>query len=68
MLEGGVNACHAFFGRNVWPDEDKHESGVIGLRPSLLRYQNALLKLAEHLQRVSIVMMMVPLDYHWITS
>eukprot|EP00984_Skeletonema_dohrnii_P024133 scaffold13221_cov123-Skeletonema_dohrnii-CCMP3373.AAC.10 len=48
-VEGGDNnACHAFFGRNVWPDEDKHES-VIGFRQSLLRYQNELLKLADKL-------------------
>ena len=47
-VEGGDNACHAFFGRNVWPDEHKHES-VIGFCQSLLRYQNELLKLADKL-------------------
>ena len=42
------NACHAFFGENVWPDEDKH-GNVRGFRQTLLRYQDELLKLADKL-------------------
>lgn len=42
------NACHAFFGKNVWPDEDNHGS-VLGFRRTLLRYQDKLLKLADKL-------------------
>jgi isopenicillin N synthase-like dioxygenase len=45
----GLDDTHqAFFGKNVWPDEEKHES-IIGFRQTLLRYQNELLKLADKL-------------------
>ncbi|KAL7494294.1 hypothetical protein ACHAWT_003364 [Skeletonema menzelii] len=49
-VQGGEtnNACHAFFGRNVWPDEVKH-GNVLGFRQTLLRYQDELLKLADKL-------------------
>jgi isopenicillin N synthase-like dioxygenase len=39
---------HAFFGRNVWPDEMKHDS-IVGFRETLIRYQDELLVLADRL-------------------
>lgn len=61
---------HAFFGRNVWPDEMKHDS-IVGFRETLLRYQDELLVLADKLM-VAFAMSLnsdagsnisVPMDY-----
>jgi isopenicillin N synthase-like dioxygenase len=61
---------HAFFGRNVWPDEMKHDS-IVGFRETLIRYQDELLVLADKLM-VAFAMSLnsdagsnisVPMDY-----
>ena len=55
------NSHHAFFGRNVWPDEMKHDS-IVGFRETLLRYQDELMR------SVLIVTPAAISVYRWIIS